>query len=94
MELQPPHRRQGHQPPHFRPAQAAQGTIQPGLQHLQGWGCEQPVLWKVSLPIAGRLELSDLKGLVQPKPLYDSLTVDYFGLQYIGLLFFQVLRND
>ena len=26
-----PHHRQGHQPPHFIPAQAAQGPIQPGL---------------------------------------------------------------
>ena len=30
--------RQGHQPPPLIPAQAAQGPIQPGLEHLQGWG--------------------------------------------------------
>ena len=35
MKLQPPHYRQGHQPPHFIPAQAAQGLIEPGLEHLQ-----------------------------------------------------------
>jgi len=29
---------QGHQPPHLIPAQAAQGPIQPGLEHLQGQG--------------------------------------------------------
>jgi len=33
-----PHHSQGHQPPHVIPAQAAQGPIQPGLEHLQGWG--------------------------------------------------------
>ena len=38
MNLQPPLRRQGHQPSRLIPAQAAQGTIQPGLEHLQGWG--------------------------------------------------------
>ena len=43
-KLQPPHHTQGHQPPHFRPAQAAQGPIQPGLQHLHGWtGHPQPL---------------------------------------------------
>ena len=38
MKLQPPHHRQGHQPPYLILAQAAQGPIQPGLEHLQGWG--------------------------------------------------------
>ena len=38
MNLQPPHHRQGHQLPHLTPDQAAQGCIQPGLEHLQGWG--------------------------------------------------------
>jgi len=37
MNLQPPRHRQGHQPPHLLD-QAAQGPIQPGLEHLQGWG--------------------------------------------------------
>ena len=40
----PPHR-QGHQPPHFIPAQAAQGPIQPGLEHLQGWTGHPQPLW-------------------------------------------------
>ena len=35
MNLQSPCHRQGHQPPHFIPAQAAQGPIQPGQEHLQ-----------------------------------------------------------
>ena len=44
-KLQPPHHTQGHQPPHFRPAQAAHGPIQPGLQHLQGWTGHPQPLW-------------------------------------------------
>jgi len=36
MNLQP--HRQGRQPPHLIPDQAAQGPIQAGLEHLQGWG--------------------------------------------------------
>ena len=36
-KLQPACHMQGHQPPHFIPGQAAQGPIQPGLEHLQGW---------------------------------------------------------
>ena len=34
MNLQP----QDHQPPHLIPDQAAQRPIQPGPEHLQGWG--------------------------------------------------------
>jgi len=32
------------------------------------------VYWEMSLPIAGGLELDDLKGPFQPKPFYDSMT--------------------
>ena len=43
---------QGHQPPHFTPAQAAQGPIQPGLEHLQGWtGHPQPLWAAVPAPL-------------------------------------------
>jgi len=38
MDLQPPCHRQGHQSPHLILDRAAQGPIQPGLKHLQGWG--------------------------------------------------------
>ena len=38
-----PRHRQGHHPPHLIPAQAAQGPIQPGLEHLQGWGMGRDV---------------------------------------------------
>ena len=37
-ELQPPCRVQDHQPPHLILVQAAQGPIQPGLDHLQTRG--------------------------------------------------------
>ena len=36
--FQPPCRRQSHQPPDLIVVQAAQGSIQPGLEHFQGWG--------------------------------------------------------
>jgi len=55
MKLQPLHHRQGHQPPHLTPDQAAQGPIQPGLEHLHGWasrGSPEPPghlqLWAVT----------------------------------------------
>ena len=35
----------GPQPPHLIPAQAAQGPIQPGLEHLQGWTGHPQPLW-------------------------------------------------
>jgi len=35
-EAPTPRHMQGHQPPHLIPDQAAQGPIQPGLEHLQG----------------------------------------------------------
>jgi len=31
------------------------------------------VWWKVSLPVAGGLELGDLSGPFQPKPVYDPM---------------------
>ena len=37
MNLQPLCHRQGHQPAYLIVDQAAQGPIQPGLEHLQGW---------------------------------------------------------
>jgi len=47
----PPQHRQGHQPPHFIPAQAAQGPIQSGLEHHQGrTGHPQPLWAAVAAP--------------------------------------------
>jgi len=37
-------------------------------------GLSNLVWWKVSLPMAGGLELHDLLGPFQPKPPYDSVT--------------------
>jgi len=34
----PTRHRQGHQPPYLISEQAAQGPLQPSLDHLQGWG--------------------------------------------------------
>jgi len=38
IKFQPPCHRQDHQHPDLVPDQVAQGSIQTGLQHLQGWG--------------------------------------------------------
>jgi len=47
-------------------------SIPRSIQGQVGWGFEYLVKWKVSLPLAGGLELDDLEGPFQPKPLYDS----------------------
>ena len=38
IKFQPRCHRQGHQPPDLVLDQAAQDPIQPGLEHLEGWG--------------------------------------------------------
>jgi len=59
--------RQGHQPPHLIPDQAAQGPIQPGLEHLQGWtGHPQPLWTAVPAP-----HHSHSKELPQPKSSFN-----------------------
>ena len=84
MELQPPHHTQGHQPPHFRPAQAAQGPIQPGLQHLHGWTGHPQPLWAAvpapphsqskELPLTSNLNLpSKYFSRWLPAKLYSTL---------------------
>ena len=56
--------RQGHQPPHLLD-QAAQGPIQPGLEHLQGWGIHLLSLRSRSKNIrAGRMEELNTVSLV------------------------------
>jgi len=54
-----------------------------GVQGQAAWGCEQPGVEEVSLPIAGQLELDDLKGSFQPKPFYGSMICS-FGNHYCG----------
>jgi len=48
MKLQPPCHMQGHQPPYLILDQAAQGLIQPGPEHLQGWGTHNHSVQPVS----------------------------------------------
>ena len=56
---------QGHQPSHLILDQAAQGPIQPGLEHLQGWGIHnfsgQPV------PALHHSHSKELPSDIQPK---------------------------
>ena len=68
-EAPTPHHRQGHQPPHLIPDQVAQGSIQPGLEHLQGRGIHslsgQPVpaphhLTVKNFPLTSNLNLPSL----------------------------------
>jgi len=50
-----PHHRQGRQPPYLILHQAAQASIQPGLEHLQGWTGHPQPLWA-----AWRTQLSSM----------------------------------
>jgi len=43
-----------------------------GIQREAGWGCEQPALVGGVPAYSRGLELDDLKGPFQPKPLYVS----------------------
>ena len=43
-----------------------------GVQGQAGWGFEQPGL-EGSVPVAGELELNDLKCPFQSKPFYDRM---------------------
>jgi len=65
IKLQPLCHRQGHQPPHLILGQAAQGPIQPGLEHLQGRGIHnlsgQPV------PALHHSHSKELPPDIQPK---------------------------
>ena len=69
-----PHHRQGHQPPHLLD-QVAQGPIQPGLEHLQGWmGHPQP-LW-AAVPAPHHSPDRELPPKIQPKSsLFQLKTV-------------------
>ena len=65
-EAPTPRCRQGHQPPHLIPAQAAQGPIQPGLEHLQGWTGHQQPLW-AAVPAPHHSQSKELPPDIQPK---------------------------
>jgi len=66
MKLQPLRHRQGHQPPHFIPAQVAQGPIQPGPEHLQGWTGHPQPLW-AAVPAPHHSHSKELPPDIQPK---------------------------
>jgi len=71
-QLQPPCCRQGHQSPYLIPAQAAQGPIQPGLEHLQGWGLHN---------LYGQLFQHLITLLVKNFPLISNLNLPSFNLK-------------
>ena len=73
MNLQPP-ARQGHQPPHLLD-QAAQGPVQPGLEHLQGWTGHPQPLW-AAVPAPHQSPGKALPPYIQPKSsLFQLRTV-------------------
>ena len=73
MNLQSPCHRQGHQPPHLLD-QVAQGPIQPGLEHLQGWGIHN--LSGQPIPAPHHSPGKELSPNIQPKSsLFQLKTV-------------------
>jgi len=64
-ETPTPCRMQGHQPPHLILDQAAQGPIQPGLEHLQGWGIHN--LLGQPVPAPHHSHSKELPPDIQPK---------------------------
>ena len=72
-EAPTPHHRQGHQPPHVIPAHAAQGPIQPGLEHLQGWTGHPQPLW-AAVPAPHHSHSKEL-------PLTSNLNLPSFNLK-------------
>jgi len=77
MKLQPHPPRQGHQPVHLIPAQAAQGPIQPGLEHLQGWGIHS---------LSGQLFQHLTALIVKNFPLTSNLSLPSFNFKPFPLV--------
>ena len=102
MKLQPSHHRQSHQPPHLIPDQAAQGPIQPGLEHLQGWTGHPQPLW-AAVPAPHHSLCQQLPPGIQPQSVLLQLqtishcpAVIYPCKELTPLLFvgsFQVLKD-
>ena len=65
MKLHPLRHRQGHQLPNSVPDQAAQSPIQPGLEHLQGWGIQNHSGQPVAVP--HHSQSKELPPDIQPK---------------------------
>ena len=72
MKLQPPCCMQGHQPPYLILDQAAQGPIQPGLEHLQGWTGHPQPLW-AAVPAPHHSHSKELKFSVTSQSLWYSV---------------------
>jgi len=66
FKLQPPCHRQSCQSPHLILDQAAQGPIQPGLEHLQGWTGHPQPLW-AAVPTPHHSHSKELPPDIQPK---------------------------
>ena len=77
MKLQSTHSRQGHQPPHLIPDQAAQGPIPPGHEHLQGWGIHS---------LSGQLFQHLTTLIVKNLPLISKLNLPSFNLKPFPLV--------
>ena len=84
MKLQPPHHRQGHQPPHLIPDQAAQGPIQPGLEHLQGWTGHPQPLW-AAVPAPHHSFGKELLPDIQSKPSLLELSLVRAGIRIYSI---------
>jgi len=65
IKLHPPCHMQGQQPPDLILHQAAQGPIQPGLEHLQGWGLHNLSGQPISVP--NHSHSKELPPDIQPK---------------------------
>jgi len=69
--------RQSSQPPHLIPAQVAQGPIQPGLEHLHGWGIHS---------LSGQLFQHLTILIVKTFPLTFNLTLSSFNFKPFPLV--------
>ena len=66
-----PYRMQGHQTPHLILDQATQGPIQPGLEHLEGWGIHN-LSWQ-PVPAPHHSHSKELPPDIQPKSSLPQL---------------------
>ena len=78
-----PHHRQGRQPPYLILVQAAQGPIQPGLEHLQGWGIHNLSGQPVPAPHCSHSK--ELSPDIQPKCSLPQLKTIFPSSRYLPL---------
>jgi len=77
MKLQPTCHRQGHQLPYLILDQAAQGLIQAGPEHLQGWGIHS---------LSGQLFQHLITLIVENFPLTPNLNLPSLNLKQFPLV--------